>query len=65
MDKAGGATNDEDRFCDPNDTGTDLLLSVSMGLELELEEEAISESGDVRSSFSSLILETALTWDLF
>ena len=60
MDKAGA--NDEERFCDPNDTGTDLLLSVSMGLELD---EAISESGDVKSSFSSLILETALTWDLF
>lgn len=60
MDKAGA--NDVERFCDPNDTGTDLLLSVSMGLELD---EAISESGDVKSSFSSLILETALTWDLF
>ena len=60
MDKAGA--NDEERFCDPNDKGTDLLLSVSIGLELE---EATSESGEVRSSFSSLILETALTWDLF
>lgn len=60
MDKAGA--NDVERFCDPNDTGTDLLLSVSMGLELD---EDISESGDVKSSFSSLILETALTWDLF
>ena len=48
MDKAGA--NDVERFCDPNDTGTDLLLSVSMGLELD---EAISESSAIAMLNSS------------